>query len=256
LVFYVFLVFFGKTIGISERYMKLTRRQESFIRKLLDLYHEAETPIHYSDLAEHIGVSKITAYDMLRTLEQKGYITSHYQLEDEKTGPGRSRVVFSPSEFAHTMMAQMAGPLGDADWEQVKEQVINALSPGLFPDEELRRELFEHLSEEENESIRYCLEVITILVFRMKETKQFQFFMETLPQILPDSDTSKRSSLIMIGGFVLGLLADESEKDQVWGQELIDHVKQMQRLVGEMDEESCHRLSASLTEVFETFKEE
>jgi hypothetical protein len=51
-------------------------------------------------------------------------------------------------------------------------------------------------------------------------------------------------------------LADESEKDQVWGQELIDHVKQMQRLVGEMDDENCHRLSASLTEVFETFKEE
>jgi DNA-binding MarR family transcriptional regulator len=230
--------------------MKLTRRQESFIRKLLDLYHEAETPIHYSNLAEHIGVSKITAYDMLRTLEEKGYITSHYQLEYEKSGPGRSRVVFSPSEFAHTMMAQMAGSIEEADWEQVKEKVINALSPGKFPDEELRKELFTRLSEEENENIRYCLEVMTILAFRMKDSEQFQFFLETLPQILPTSGTSKRSSLILIGGFTLGLLADESAKDQVWGQELIDHVKQVQRLVAEMDEETCHHLANSIEEVY------
>lgn len=255
LVFYVFLVFFGKPNGKVKRYMKLTRRQESFIRKLLDLYHEAECPIHYSALAEHIGVSKITAYDMLRTLEEKGYITSHYQLEDEKTGPGRSRVVFSPSEFAHTMMAQMAGPLEEEDWEQVKEKVIEALSPGMFPDEELRKELFNRLSEEDNENIRYCLEVMSILVFRMKETDQFQFFMETLPQILPASEASSRSSLILIGGFTLGLLADESAKDQVWGQELIDHVKQVQRLVAQMDEESCHHLAISLKQVFESFQD-
>jgi DNA-binding MarR family transcriptional regulator len=253
--FYVFLVFFEKLKVINIRIMKLTRRQETFIRKLLDLYHEAEGPIHYSALADHIGVSKITAYDMLRTLEEKGYITSHYQLEDEKTGPGRSRVVFSPSEFAHTMLAQMAGPLEGEDWENVKERVITKLSPGVFPDAELRKELFDHLLEEENENIRYCLEVMTVLVFRMKEAGQFQSFFETIPKILPSSETSGRSSLILIGGFALGLLADESAKDQVWGQELIDHVKHMQRLVSEMDGESCHHLADSLMEVFETFKE-
>jgi DNA-binding MarR family transcriptional regulator len=235
--------------------MKLTRRQESFIRKLLDLYHEAEGPIHYSDLAEHIGVSKITAYDMLRTLEKKGYITSHYQLEDEKTGPGRSKVVFSPSELAHSMLTQMAGPLEDADWEKVKERVIAHLSPGVVPDAELRRELFDRILEEENENIRYCLEVMTILAFRMKETEQYHFFMETLPQILPGYEASNRSSLIMIGGFTLGLLADESAKDQVWGQELIDHVKQVQRLVVEMDDESCLHLAVSLKEVFSTLED-
>jgi DNA-binding MarR family transcriptional regulator len=255
LVFYVFLVFFGKPDGAMEGYMKLTRRQESFIRKLLDLYHEAETPIHYSDLAEHIGVSKITAYDMLRTLEEKGYITSHYQLEDEKTGPGRSRVVFSPSEYAHTMVAQMAGPLDEMDWEQVKEKVISALSPGMFPDKELRRDLFDRLSEEENEDIRYCLEVMTILILRMKDAEKFDFFMETLPQILPETGTSKRSSLILIGGFTLGLLADESAKDQVWGQELIDHVKQVQRLVAEMNDDSCNHLASSILEISNSLKD-
>ena len=235
--------------------MKLTRRQETFIRKLLDLYHEAEGPIHYSALADHLGVSKITAYDMLRHLEEKGYISCHYQLEDEKTGPGRSRVVFSPTELAHTMLTQMAGPLEGADWEKVKETVINRISPGEIPDAEFRKKIVDRIFDEENDNIRYCIEVMTVLVFRMKESGQLQFFIETLPQILPTSEASNRSSLILIGGFALGLLANESAKDQVWGQELIDHVKQVQRLVAEMDEEGCHHLAASLTEIFETFKE-
>ena len=235
--------------------MKLTRRQETFIRKLLDLYHEAEGPIHYSALADHIGVSKITAYDMLRHLEEKGYIISHYQLEDEKTGPGRSKVVFSPTELAHNMLAQMVGPLEGADWEKVKEKVINRISPGEIPDADLKKGLFDRILDEENDDIRYCLEVMTVLVFRMQKSKQRQFFIETLPLILPPDETSNRSSLIMIGGFALGLLADESAQDQVWSQELIDHVKQVQAIVSGMDEDSCRHLATSLSDIFTSLAE-
>jgi DNA-binding MarR family transcriptional regulator len=230
--------------------MKLTRRQETFIRKLLDLYHEAESPIHYSALADHIGVSKITAYDMLRTLEEKGYITSNYQLEDEKTGPGRSKVVFSPTELAHNMLAQMAGPLEGVDWEKVKEKVIKRISPGELPDADLKKGLFDRILDEENNDIRYCMEVMTVLVFRMQKSKQRQFFIDTLPLILPPDDTSNRSNLIMIGGFALGLLADENAKDQVWSQELIDHVRQVQTIIAGMDEDSCRHLASSLSEIF------
>jgi DNA-binding MarR family transcriptional regulator len=235
--------------------MKLTRRQETFIRKLLDLYHEAEGPIHYSALADHVGVSKITAYDMLRHLEEKGYITSHYQLEDEKTGPGRSKVVFSPTELAHKMLIQMVGPVEVEDWERVKERVIDRISPDEMPDFDLKRELFDRILDEENDNIRYCIEVMTVLVMRMQKSKERQFFIETLPHIFPDSEASTRSSLILTGGFALGLLADESEQDQVWGQELINHVKQVQRLIAEMDEEGCHHLASRLTEVFASLNE-
>lgn len=235
--------------------MKLTRRQETFIRKLLDLYHEAEGPIHYSALADHVGVSKITSYDMLRHLEEKGYITSHYQLEDEKTGPGRSKVVFSPTELAHKMLIQMVGPVEVEDWERVKERVIDRISPDEMPDFDLKRELFDRILDEEDDNIRYCIEVMTVLVMRMQKSKQRQFFIETLPQIFPDSEASTRSSLILTGGFALGLLADESAQDQVWGQELINHVKQVQRLIAEMDEEGCHHLASRLTEVFASLQE-
>ena len=80
--------------------MKLTRRQETFIRNLMDLSRELQGPIHYSMLAERTGVSRITAYDMLRLLEEKGFVRSDYQLAEGKSGPGRSEIVFWPTEQA------------------------------------------------------------------------------------------------------------------------------------------------------------
>jgi DNA-binding MarR family transcriptional regulator len=235
--------------------MKLTRRQETFIRKLLDLYHQSEGPIHYSALAELVGVSKITAYDMLRHLEEKGYITSHYQLEDEKSGPGRSKVVFSPTPLARKMLAQMAGPLEGADWEKVKEKVITRISPGELPDADLKRELFDRILDEENDKIRYCMEVMMVLIFRMQKSRQRQFFIDMLPSILPPDEPSNRSSLIMIGGFALGLLADEGVQDQVWSQELVDHVKQVQAIIADLDDVDCHHLALSLMDILGSITE-
>ena len=54
--------------------MKLTRRQEEFIKNLVDLNQEFNGPIHYSVLAERLGVSPFTAYDMLCMLEEKGVV--------------------------------------------------------------------------------------------------------------------------------------------------------------------------------------
>ena len=89
--------------------MKLTRRQEDFIHKMLDLYRELQGPIHYTVMAERLGVSRFTAYDMLRLLEEKGLVISEYQLAESKSGPGRSEVVFIPSPEAHRLFASLAG---------------------------------------------------------------------------------------------------------------------------------------------------
>lgn len=93
--------------------MKLTRRQEEFVKKLLELKQEFDGPIHYSLLAERLGVSPFTAYDMLCLLEAKGYVTSAYQLPPDKCGPGRAERVFYPGEMAYVhaqrRLAETAG---------------------------------------------------------------------------------------------------------------------------------------------------
>jgi predicted ArsR family transcriptional regulator len=48
--------------------------------------------VHYSALADALGVSTISAYNMLRVLEQKGCMRASYELSG--LGVGRSAVLF------------------------------------------------------------------------------------------------------------------------------------------------------------------
>ena len=107
--------------------MKLTGRQREFLSRFLDLYREAKQPIHYTQLAEKVQVSKLTAYDMLRILEERGLVASEYVLP-KGGGPGRSSIVFHPTEKAAKVMAQMAGgDWGREEWEQAKGRILQAL---------------------------------------------------------------------------------------------------------------------------------
>ena len=100
--------------------MKLTHRQETFIRRLLDLCREYKGPIHYSTLAERIGVSPFTAYDMLRLLEEKGFVTSEYRIEAGKSTVGRSEIVFLPTQLTYNRFAELANGADLDNWENVK----------------------------------------------------------------------------------------------------------------------------------------
>ncbi len=85
--------------------MKLTKRQDAFIKNLLDLYMEAKEPIHYTVLAERLGVSRFTAYDMLRVLEDKGFVRSEYRLSD-KAKTGRSESIRTQSRSTVNLSEQ------------------------------------------------------------------------------------------------------------------------------------------------------
>ena len=80
--------------------MKLTRRQEEFIKKMIEMGQELDGPFHYTLVADQLGVSPFTAYDMLRLLEEKGFVTSEYKLATDKSGPGRATRLFYPTEKA------------------------------------------------------------------------------------------------------------------------------------------------------------
>jgi len=60
--------------------IKLTPRQQAFLDKLFELYRESNGPIHYTVVAERLGVNKFSAYDMLKLLEKKGVAGSSYVL--------------------------------------------------------------------------------------------------------------------------------------------------------------------------------
>ena len=107
--------------------MKLTRRQETFIRTMLDLYLAAKGPIHYSTVAERMEVSRITAYDMLRLLEEKGFVRSEYQRSGEKSSPGRAEIVFWPTDLARQRFEIMAQGAEAGDIEAVKDRLLQQI---------------------------------------------------------------------------------------------------------------------------------
>jgi predicted ArsR family transcriptional regulator len=106
--------------------MRLSSRQQDFLSRLLDLYRRAQAPVHYADVAQALDVRPVTAYEMLRLLEDKGLVQS------ETTRPqghrGRSVIVFSPTEKATSLLSELSGDtLSVQEWEEAKANILNAM---------------------------------------------------------------------------------------------------------------------------------
>lgn len=233
--------------------MKLTRRQEEFVLNLLDLYREQQGPFHYSELAARLGVSRFTAYDMLRLLEEKGLARSSYRLPEDKSGPGRAEIVYEPTGRARRMMAELAGDVGAENWERVKEHVLERLQSGEIRERELAEEMLARVPPDEPEVIRYCVEVMTVIALHLRRSTGRRVLLDHLPHILPAVGPADRPKLSLFGGFALGVLANELPEGQgygEWEQELLEHVTHYQRLVQDMQPRMCQHLAARLQDVF------
>jgi len=109
--------------------VSLTGRQREFLAKLVDLYRQANKPLHYSLVAERLGVSPMTAYDMLRLLQERGLVASQYVLPEG--GAGRSMIAFSPTAKAADMTTRAADQDWDRDeWQTLKAQILRRLRRG------------------------------------------------------------------------------------------------------------------------------
>lgn len=235
--------------------MELTRRQQEFLYNLLDLYREEQGPFHYTLLAQRLQVSRFTAYDMLRLLEDKGMVTSSYQLSETKSGPGRSEIVFTPTDKARRLIAQITEDAEDEEWQLVKERALKKIQSGDIGDRELAVEMFARLPPDRPEVIRYCTELITIIVLRLKKRGLSQLLLDYLPDTHLTSAEACRPSLTYLGGFVFGLLAKDSAPDKSLDRELFAHVLRYQALVTDMEPFHCRQLAASLNKVFTMLRE-
>lgn len=233
----------------------LTRRQEEIIRKMLDLYHELQGPIHYSTLADRLGVSPFTAYDMLRLLEEKGFVSSEYQLAPDKTGPGRAVRVFQPTQLAQKLFQSLAEETGGADWEEVKQHILDKTRKGEIQEPELMQEMLARIPSEGKSQVQYCVEVMTIVALRIRNIKGRILLKKFFPELLPDTKPARRTNLCLLGGFALGMLAIEDSSDREWEQQLLEHVQVYMDIVTKMDIRRCQLLGEKLTRVFATLGE-
>lgn len=223
---------------------KLTPRQQTFLDKLFELYREFKGPVHYSVVADKLGVNKFSAYDMLKVLEEKGVAASDYVINDNQSGPGRSQVVFYPTHKAAQFLTQLRDEMRyNGDWQRVKERVLRRL------DETRRRNPAEALREalsnlpDTKTPLNYCAEMITVLLLNIERLR--------IRNLLPTIDTPTISGQIRLGALVglslASALTNEADDANLTGK-LITHTRRFQAQLAELSDESVSKLSAFLND--------
>ncbi len=232
--------------------MKLTRRQEEFIVNLIDLNRELDGPIRYSMLAERLGVSPFTAYDMLCVLEEKGMVSSEYQLAEGKSGPGRAERLFFPVMSLAEKDARLARKVETAvpDEAGLKRLLMEKSGCGNFPSKDAAEALCARIPPNSSGGIGYCAEVMTVVALRLRERAGQEKLMAAMPQLLMNGRNLARANLALLGGFAYGLIVQEESSNGEWSLMLLEHIRKYQVLVMGMTADEIAQLADVLLSVF------
>jgi len=236
--------------------MKLTGRQQAFLSDFLDLYQEEKDSLHYTTVAERLGIGRITAYDMLRLLEEKGLVISEYVMP--AGGPGRSSVVFRPSEQGEALIRQLAGEAWDREeWETVKAHIIQALQAGqggaslacgsgTVGYESLLEEILARLPEHKAPLV-YTAEMATAVILSLHQLRE-EAPSSKLWERLRDLGLPEEVGLNALGGLAVGLSLIERANRRLT-LKLLSATRQYQDYLSNLSAESRRRLSEFTAEV-------
>jgi transposase len=234
--------------------MKLTPRQQAFLDKLFDLYRELNGPVHYSVVAERLGVNKFSAYDMLKLLEEKGVAASSYVLDEGHAGPGRSMVVFYPTHKAARFLTQLRQEVLSGDeWHQTKERLLERLreTQGTSYVEAIW-EILARLPDVKT-PLMYCTEMLGILLLNLAYVSQ-QVGELTPRNMLNSLAVRNEVGLGTLAGFSLGSIISNQTGDPSLIGKLIGHTKKFQAYLSELSEESVNRLNNFLQDALNAFE--
>ncbi len=224
--------------------MKLTPRQQTFLDSLFELYREFKGPVHYSILADKLGVNKFSAYDMLKVLEEKGVAASDYVLSGDQAGPGRSQVVFYPTNKAAQFLTQLRDEVRHSgDWSRVKEGILRRLEEASqINSAEIIRESLSNLSDTKI-PLNYCAEMISVLLLNLERLRS-----HNLLSALNGLNAKGQVGLGALAGLSLGFSLTSEADDTSLADKLMLHTQRFQNKLAEMSEDSINKLSAFLND--------
>ncbi|MEM7115192.1 MAG: hypothetical protein AAF614_22320 [Chloroflexota bacterium] len=221
--------------------MKLTARQEAFLNELVTLYQNDAAPIHYTTLAKQLDVNRYTAYDMLKVLEKKGYVASHYRAKEGHVGPGRSEVVFMPTKKADHLFQRASTYLEDVDLETAGPLAL-FVSPSSHYQWAVR--LLNGLMPDETKQIRYCVELLLVLLLSVSQSTNGRSPLQLpFPPIFCPSNLPKRPHLTLLSGLLLGLVINHTDTSK---NSLLEHTLRYQAIIFGLSDTDCQKLSQYL----------
>jgi len=228
--------------------MKLTGRQRIFLEQFLDVYRESAQPLHYSVVAERLGVSAITAYDMLRLLEERGLVVSEYVVPGKGAGPGRSTIVFYPVDKATALLTELAGEDWDREeWEIVKWRILEAMRNGKGNNyEELLSELLNRIPERKSPLI-FSAEMITAVILNLLLVKE-DLTQRGLREALASLGLPGEVGLSALAGLTFGLsLVERANRRFV--STLLSYTRRYQEAINGLDAAKKSALSDFVQEM-------
>lgn len=229
--------------------MKLTPRQQTFLDSLFELYRDFKGPVHYSVVAEKLGVNKFSAYDMLKVLEEKGVAASDYVLNDDQAGPGRSQVVFYPTHTAAQFLTQLREEMRyNADWQLVKTRLLSRLKHQSNPADALK-EALSNLPETKA-SLNYCAEMISVMLLNIERYRT-----TNVMPALENLTTRGQLGLAALAGLSLGTSLSNENDDISLREKLLIHTQRFQTHLAELSDESINKLSAFLNDAMLTLRQ-
>lgn len=222
--------------------MALTKRRLQFLNQLMDLYKRTSLPIHYETLAKALGVSKWTAYDMLKEIEKLGFISRSYEVNEKETG--RSQVVFSPTAKAVDLLKQTRGGTVDpAVWDKTVgdiKQMLNSMKKSSI--NELIRKLLDEIPGKQN-SIELCGYIVGLLLVYLKKIGgKTEAFIRLVVQKTADKEPGILTFVCTVLGTIVNTVDDEL------GNEVLQFVSGWLEMLGDLSQEEQKMLSDFLNE--------
>ena len=222
--------------GSAELKTDLTRRQGAFLEKLKELYQRSKRPVHYSQVAKELGVSRFSAYDMLQILEQKGLAGRQYVRGEKRVGPGRSMVVFYPKEQTSSivLIPSKSINLGE-EWQQLRQTILERLrTVGQVKDHRVLSDALPSLPGKS--PLEYCAEMIEALLLNLQAGME-RAAQAKLLRTLKALAKSREMGLGALAGLSLGK-ALRGQDDASLAENLLSRVQAFQEYLSGLSEES------------------
>lgn len=184
----------------------ITARRLEFLRTIKEIYESSSLPVHYVKVAEKMGISKWSAYEMLKSLERDGLLSRHYEVNSAGKHPGRSMILFAPTRLLVQIVNAAATDVQalTPEWQQIKQRLLSvfdqaepAKTKALL--DQLAREL-----PEVNPPLVACAYVATLLIAQLHNLGENGL---GVIRIIMKGAVKAESGLAMLAGAIMGLLA-------------------------------------------------
>ncbi|MGO0122828.1 hypothetical protein [Desulfothermobacter acidiphilus] len=194
----------------------LTRRRLECLRVLEELQRQRGGPVHYSVLAQEMGISRWTAYDLLRELEKSGYLEAVYAAAPGSRTPGRKQLLHRLTPKGQSALRRPGGE----EWQILKNRLLTRIREARDKGrtaKQLLAEFSKELAKETSKLARSAYK-LALLIASLDEV-EFKRGRKLLSRYL-DRSSLPEQGLNLFAGVVLANLTRQAEKLPAMGEYL------------------------------------